>query len=41
MARPTACRCPAWPKPVETKIASVTAIWAVEGALLLGIVWCS
>jgi len=29
---------PGLPKPVETKIASVTAIWAVEGALLLGIV---
>ncbi len=28
---------PGLPKPVETKIASVTAIWAVEGALLLGI----
>jgi H+/gluconate symporter-like permease len=32
---------PGLAKPVETKIASVTAIWAVEGALLLGIVWCS
>lgn len=29
---------PGLTKPVETKIASVTAIWAVEGALLLGIV---
>ncbi|MDT6960724.1 MULTISPECIES: GntP family permease [unclassified Cupriavidus] len=29
---------PGLSKPVETKIASVTAIWAVEGALLLGIV---
>ncbi|RZT42987.1 GntP family permease [Cupriavidus agavae] len=28
---------PGLPKPVETKIASVTAIWAVEGALILGI----
>ncbi|MCO4892166.1 GntP family permease [Cupriavidus sp. WGtm5] len=28
---------PGLAKPVETKIASVTAIWAVEGALLLGI----
>lgn len=29
---------PGLAKPVETKIASVTAIWAVEAALLLGIV---
>ncbi|MCA3192557.1 MULTISPECIES: GntP family permease [unclassified Cupriavidus] len=29
---------PGLTKPVETKIANVTAIWAVEGALLLGIV---
>jgi len=29
---------PGLPKPIETKIASVTAIWAVEAALLLGIV---
>lgn len=29
---------PGLSKPVETKIASVTAIWAVEGALILGIV---
>ncbi|QET00601.1 MULTISPECIES: GntP family permease [Cupriavidus] len=28
---------PGLPHPIETKIAGVTAIWAVEGALLLGI----
>ncbi|WP_454056177.1 GntP family permease [Cupriavidus sp. Marseille-Q8015] len=28
---------PGIPHPIETRIASVTAIWAVEGALLLGI----